>query len=202
MLGHSNNYVVSIIIHQNRQKKNGFQPINTGLERPSWNWRAIRYTLTNIISICFYVQSKIFCRSHHFLILLSVGTITARKRSLRKGTVFTPVCDSVHGGGVCPIACWDTPPWADIPRHTPPGRPPVDTPLDTTGYGQNRAICNLLECILVTTHKQSLGQGNIFTPVCHSVHGGGAWSQRGVPGRGGVPGPGGVTGGDPPGRLI
>ena len=31
----------------------------------------------------------------------------------------------------------------------------------------------LLECILVTARKRSLGQVNIFTPVCHSVHGGG-----------------------------
>ena len=31
---------------------------------------------------------------------------------------------------------------------------------------------------LFTTRKRSLGQGNIFTPVCHSVH-------RGVPGPGG-----------------
>ena len=26
-----------------------------------------------------------------------------------EGYVFTPVCHSVHGGGVCPSACWDTP---------------------------------------------------------------------------------------------
>ena len=38
----------------------------------------------------------------------------------------------------------------------------------------------------ITTRKRSLGQGNIFTPVCHSVH-------RGVPGpKGGCPAPGGV----------
>ena len=64
--------------------------------------------------------------------------------------------------------------------------------------------------IIFTARKRSLGQGNIFTPVCHSVHrGGGAWS-------GGVPCPRGclllgvcllpgaacsrrgVPGGDPP----
>ena len=50
----------------------------------------------------------------------------------------------------------------------------------------------------ITTRKRSLGQGNMFTPVCHSVHGGG-WSGPG----GGVPGPGGTPGGDPPtGRLL
>ena len=34
---------------------------------------------------------------------------------------------------------------------------------------------------LITARKRSLGQGNIFTPVCHSVHGGGgrAWLPGG-----------------------
>ena len=36
----------------------------------------------------------------------------------------------------------------------------------------------LLECMLVTTHKRSLGQGNIFTPVCHPVHKGGEYLGR------------------------
>ena len=29
------------------------------------------------------------------------------------------------------------------------------------------------ESYIFTAHKRSLGQGNVFTPVCHSVHGGG-----------------------------
>ena len=41
---------------------------------------------------------------------------------------------------------------------------------------------------IITARKRSLGQGNIFTPVCHSVHRGGghvwfgghAWLQGGV----------------------
>ena len=41
-----------------------------------------------------------------------------------------------------------------------------------------RMVSILLECILVTTHKQSLEQGNIFTPVCHSVHRGVVLSQH------------------------
>ena len=69
---------------------------------------------------------------------------------------------------------------------------------------------------LVTARKQSLGQGNIFTPVCHSVYGGGVWFQGytcsqgdacswgtacsgGVPRPGGVPGPGRVCSGGVPG---
>ena len=36
---------------------------------------------------------------------------------LRKGNVFTPVCQSFcsQGVGVCLNACWDTAPWADTP---------------------------------------------------------------------------------------
>ena len=37
---------------------------------------------------------------------------------LGKGYIFTGVCDSVHGGGVCLSACWDT---------TPPPPPPWST---------------------------------------------------------------------------
>ena len=60
--------------------------------------------------------------------------VTACKRSLGQGNVFTPVCHSVHrvGGVVYPIACWDIP-----PRQTHP------SPPDTTRYGQQA------ECILV-----------------------------------------------------
>ena len=41
---------------------------------------------------------------------------------------------------------------------------------------------------IITARKRSSGQGNIFTPVCHSVHGGGCvrgWGgMRGSPGGG------------------
>ena len=33
-----------------------------------------------------------------------------------------------------------------------------------------QALCIPLGCCLVTTCKQSLGQGNIFTSICHTVH--------------------------------
>ena len=100
----------------------------------------------------------------------------------------------------------------------------VSVILSTIGLMATRALLVLftaqsvhilLECFLVTTCKQSLGQGNMFTGVCLST--GGAWS-RGclLPGgclvRWGVPAPrgclvwgclvclvpGGVPGGDPP----
>ena len=35
--------------------------------------------------------------------------------------------------------------------------------------------------LLITARKRSLGQGNIFTPVCHSVHGGGGSTWPGTP---------------------
>ena len=42
----------------------------------------------------------------------------------------------------------------------------------------NQAVCILLKCCLVNYRpKRSFGQGNIFTPVCHSVHGGGVCSK-------------------------
>ena len=43
----------------------------------------------------------------------------------------------------------------------------------------------------ITARKRSLGQGNIFTPVCHSVHGGGV---RGCSGGACVVAPGGMRG--------
>ena len=42
----------------------------------------------------------------------------------------------------------------------------------------------MLPSLIFTARKRSLGQGNIFTPVCHSLH-------RGVPAPRGVPGLGG-----------
>ena len=43
---------------------------------------------------------------------------------LGQGYVFTRVCDSVHKGGVCLSACWDTP----CTRHPRPGTPPDQAP--------------------------------------------------------------------------
>ena len=62
-------------------------------------------------------------------------------------------------------------------RHTGPF---VDTKhnVNTERYS-NISISISSEVIIFTTRKRSLGQGNIFTPVCHSVHRGGAWSQEG-----------------------
>ena len=40
-------------------------------------------------------------------------------------------------------------------------------------------LCEVFMSLIITARKRSLGQGNIFTPVCHSVHGGRAWLLRG-----------------------
>ena len=66
-----------------------------------------------------------------------------------------------------------------------------------------RSVCILLECFLFTARKRSLGQGNIFAPVCYSVHRGGTWSRGGAwsGAREGVPGPGGSPGPQPRGKL-
>ena len=89
------------------------------------------------------------------------------------------------------------PPGADTPQEqTPPGQdthprsryppPPDQTPsrADSPPGSRLRHMVNerpvriLLECILVTARKRSLGQGNNFTGMCHSsVHrkGWGGW---------------------------
>ena len=50
--------------------------------------------------------------------------------------------------------------------------------------------CELLEQVIFTARKRSLGQGNIFAPVCHSVHKGeylGRYTPGQVPPRAGTP---------------
>ena len=98
--------------------------------------------------------------------------------------IFSVACvkNSVHGEGVCPISCWDTPPpqtrgehppGADTPlgpeADTPPG---ADLPPEQTPYrnrhppgahtsppqcmlgdtGNKQAVCILLECNLVLVY--------------------------------------------------
>ena len=84
-----------------------------------------------------------------------------------------------------------TPPWTDTTprqtpsgrhpiRQTPPGRPPGRQPPGKTPpirRPMQQMVRILLECILVTAHKRSLGQGCIFTGVCLSVN------RGGLPGR-------------------
>ena len=101
------------------------------------------------------------------------------QRSCGQGNVFTPVCHSVHRGGVCLSACWDTtppsrhppdqtPPWSRYPpgagtprtkytpgtKYTPPNgtkyTPPSPPPGNRLRHTVNeRPVRILLECILV-----------------------------------------------------
>ena len=78
--------------------------------------------------------------------------ITARKRSLGQGNIFRSVCQEFcpPGGG----STWaGTPPSRYTPRtRYPPGRYPPGTrctPRAGTPPGNKRAVCILLECIIV-----------------------------------------------------
>ena len=84
--------------------------------------------------------------------------ITARKRSLGQGNIFTPVCHSVHRGVVCVVAggwacvrCWgDVCGWgACVVAGGVVRRIRRDTVNE-------RAVCILLECILVSKRFDNL----------------------------------------------
>ena len=51
--------------------------------------------ISNVNKECYLRQARNVCV---FLF------VTARKRSLGQGNIFTPVCHSVHRGGVCVVA--------------------------------------------------------------------------------------------------
>ena len=56
----------------------------------------------------------------HPLLLKVLLSCYRPQQSCGQGNIFTPVCHSVHKGGFCLNACWDTPP----PEQTPLGHPP------------------------------------------------------------------------------
>ena len=63
--------------------------------------------------------------------------ITARKRSLRRLCFYTCLSVILFTGGVCPIACWDTPPRTrgrcpPTPDQRYPPRPEAGTPREQT----------------------------------------------------------------------
>ena len=53
--------------------------------------------------------------------------------------------------------------------HLPPGEEGVF--VCVCMFGGERGSSGYM-WILITAHQRSLGQGNVFTSVCHSVHGG------------------------------
>ena len=93
-----------------------------------------------------------------------VNFITACKRSLEQGNIFSSMCQEFcsQGWGVCLSACWDTTPphgpGTPQTRHpTGPGTPQSRHPPDQAPPAQcmlgdtvnKRVVCILLECNLV-----------------------------------------------------
>ena len=82
-----------------------------------------------------------------------------------EGYVFTPVCHSVHRGGL--VQCM-------LGYHTPRSRHPPSQQMATVADGMHPT--GMHSCYRL---QMKLREGNVFTGVCDSVH-------RGVPGPGGV----------------
>ena len=79
-----------------------------------------------------FTQSKSRNESKNCLSCLSFTLCYRPQRSCGQGNIFAPVCHSVHSGGLCLGACWDTTPPPPEQTHTPWSRHPPDTPRDQT----------------------------------------------------------------------
>ena len=64
-------------------------------------------------------------------------------------------------------------------KFPPPFHAGTQAPLDMFNLVHKRAVAIRLKCLLITTRKQSLGQGNIFRSVCQEFcsQGGGVPGQ-------------------------
>ena len=105
---------------------------------------------------------------------------------LGQGYIFTGMCDSVHRGGSASVHAGIPP--TPRSRHLPQSKhPPKQTPLPHAGrYRQCTGGMHPTGMQSCYRPQQSCGQGNIFTPVCHSVHRGGRGSasvHAGIPPR-------------------
>ena len=139
---------------------------------------------------------------------------------LGQGNVFTGVCDSVHRGGVCLSACWDTPhpPGADPhgSRHHPPEQiPPEQTPpreADSGIRSTSGRYASYWNAFLLLPPANVVCESYVFTRVCHSFCSQGGFSipggfsiWGGSPSRGGSPSQGGFSiggrGGSPSGQC-
>ena len=105
--------------------------------------------------IIYMFEAKRDIRGFQLLCDVKIITLTAvcyyrPEWSCGQGYVFTRVCDSVHSGGVCLSACWDTAPWEQaLSREQAPPQeqaPPWHTVNEWP-------VCILLECILVTSTR-------------------------------------------------
>ena len=99
--------------------------------------------------VCFQsIDNQVYLKCQHcqYLAILCFNfnwLITARKRSLGQGKIFTPVCHSVHRGGGCLSACWDTTTRNPSRDHAPPAQSMLGDTVNTW------AVRILLECNLV-----------------------------------------------------
>ena len=162
--------------------------------------------------LCYFCTSHISMYAEDFAIInrmfsshktpnLSVLTvITARKRSLGQGNIFTRVCHSVHGegspmslaswlpgpilllGGLCPwshVPSRESYPWSHVPSRGGPVAGPMFLPgglptmvgwLDPPNQKSRQYVRILLECFLVTA-RNSCGKV-MFSQACviPSVH--------------------------------
>ena len=105
--------------------------------------------------IIYMFEAKRDIRGFQLLCDVKIITLTAvcyyrPQWSCGQGYVFTRVCDSVHSGGVCLSACWDTTPWEQaLSREQAPPQeqaPPWHTVNEWP-------VCILPECILVTSTR-------------------------------------------------
>ena len=87
-----------------------------------WTLKALRYPVYLMARNQYFFTGLLEQVYLCTICLLASNVITARKRSLGQGYIFTGICHSVNRG-VCLSACWDTPP---LPGRHPPAR---ETPL-------------------------------------------------------------------------
>ena len=115
------------------------QPPTTHCRRHRWSTSLEKSRLLQVLLFCSCPLASLMLQ----LCQLPVSYYRPPKK-LRKGNVFTPVCDSVHRGGYTHTSLGRHPP-ADttLGRHPPPQ---ADSPQ---GRPLQRTVGILLECILM-----------------------------------------------------
>ena len=96
------------------------------------------------------INEQSLYKDTHFLISSPNKSYYRPQRSCGQGNIFAPVCHSVHRGGVCLSACWDTTPPPPLEQTPPPPRSRPPPPGSRLRHTVNkRPVRILLECILV-----------------------------------------------------
>ena len=84
--------------------------------------------------------------------LYKTQIFTVPQTKLRKGNVFTPVCDSVHGGRVHPLG--RHPPGRHPQAYTPPVRYPLPPSSDMATVEDSRHPTGMHSCCLLSLISQ------------------------------------------------